>query len=81
MGRHFPRNSPLTLVPSMPAINRVQSKKQALAGVMRIVPEGTRGAWYVLAIHPFSLSHHDKGLVTILSNAIRASTALHPQFL
>ncbi|KAG6856193.1 hypothetical protein H0H87_006733 [Tephrocybe sp. NHM501043] len=30
---------------SMPAVNRVQAKKQALAGVMRIVPEGTNGAW------------------------------------
>ncbi|KAG6914160.1 hypothetical protein DXG01_002012, partial [Tephrocybe rancida] len=30
---------------SMPAVNRVQSKKQALAGVMRIIPEGTNGAW------------------------------------
>lgn len=33
------------MVDSMPAVNRVQSRKQALAGVMRIVPEGTRGAW------------------------------------
>ncbi len=38
---------------SMPAVNRVQSKKQALPGVMRIVPEGTRGAWYV----PTTLRH------------------------
>jgi len=30
---------------TMPAVTRVQSKKQVLAGVMRIVPEGTRGAW------------------------------------
>ncbi|PPQ95886.1 hypothetical protein CVT25_000388 [Psilocybe cyanescens] len=30
---------------SMPLISRVQSKKNALAGVMRIVPEGTLGAW------------------------------------
>ncbi|KAG6864856.1 hypothetical protein C0991_006757 [Blastosporella zonata] len=30
---------------SMAAVNRVQSRKQALAGVMRIVPEGTQGAW------------------------------------
>ncbi|GLB44507.1 putative glycosyl hydrolase family 115 [Lyophyllum shimeji] len=30
---------------TMPAVNRVQSRKQALAGVMRIVPEGTLGAW------------------------------------
>ncbi|KAG6879212.1 hypothetical protein C0992_004354 [Termitomyces sp. T32_za158] len=29
----------------MPAVNRVQSKKQNIAGVMRIVPEGTAGAW------------------------------------
>ncbi|KAG6914405.1 hypothetical protein DXG01_000549, partial [Tephrocybe rancida] len=29
----------------MPAVNRVQSEKQALAGVMRIIPEGTNGAW------------------------------------
>jgi hypothetical protein len=30
---------------SMPLVSRVQSKKQVLAGVMRIVPEGTLGAW------------------------------------
>ncbi|KAL1720290.1 GH115 alpha-glucuronidase [Schizophyllum commune] len=30
---------------TMPAVNRVQSRKQALAGVMRIIPEGTAGAW------------------------------------
>ncbi|RDB17758.1 hypothetical protein Hypma_001072 [Hypsizygus marmoreus] len=30
---------------TMPAINRVQARKQALAGIMRIVPEGTLGAW------------------------------------
>ena len=29
----------------MPMITRVQSKKEALAGVMRIAPEGTAGAW------------------------------------
>ena len=29
----------------MPMITRVQSKKEALAGVMRIAPEGTLGAW------------------------------------
>ncbi|ESK93287.1 glycoside hydrolase family 115 protein [Moniliophthora roreri MCA 2997] len=30
---------------SMPMITRTQTRKQALAGVMRIVPEGTLGAW------------------------------------
>ncbi|KDQ23911.1 glycoside hydrolase family 115 protein [Pleurotus ostreatus PC15] len=30
---------------TMPAITKVQPKKQALAGPMRIVPEGTLGAW------------------------------------
>ncbi|KAF8889120.1 hypothetical protein BD779DRAFT_1662212 [Infundibulicybe gibba] len=30
---------------TMPMITRVQAKKQALAGVMRIAPEGTLGAW------------------------------------
>jgi hypothetical protein len=30
---------------SMPMISRVQTKKQALPGVMRLVPEGTWGAW------------------------------------
>ncbi|KAF4611503.1 hypothetical protein D9613_003870 [Agrocybe pediades] len=30
---------------SMPMISRVQTKKNALAGVMRIAPEGTLGAW------------------------------------
>ncbi|KAF5353373.1 hypothetical protein D9756_008047 [Leucocoprinus leucothites] len=30
---------------SMTAINRVQKRKQALAGFMRIAPEGSRGAW------------------------------------
>ncbi|OCH92535.1 hypothetical protein OBBRIDRAFT_726547 [Obba rivulosa] len=30
---------------TMPLVSRVQSKKQALPGAMRIVPEGTQGAW------------------------------------
>ncbi|PFH48837.1 glycoside hydrolase family 115 protein [Amanita thiersii Skay4041] len=30
---------------TMPAVNRVQDRKQALAGMMRIAPEGTLGAW------------------------------------
>ncbi|KAL1746590.1 GH115 alpha-glucuronidase [Schizophyllum fasciatum] len=30
---------------TMPAVNRVQTRKNALAGVMRIIPEGTEGAW------------------------------------
>ncbi|EJD06938.1 uncharacterized protein FOMMEDRAFT_152276 [Fomitiporia mediterranea MF3/22] len=30
---------------AMPPISRIQAKKQALAGVMRISPEGTKGAW------------------------------------
>ncbi|KIY44327.1 hypothetical protein FISHEDRAFT_51503 [Fistulina hepatica ATCC 64428] len=30
---------------TMPAVNRVQPKKLALAGVMRIIPEGTEAAW------------------------------------
>ncbi|KAF5375554.1 hypothetical protein D9615_009219 [Tricholomella constricta] len=30
---------------SMPPVSRLQTKKQALAGVMRIAPEGTLGAW------------------------------------
>ncbi|KAF9074379.1 glycoside hydrolase family 115 protein [Rhodocollybia butyracea] len=30
---------------TMPAVNRVQSRKQALPGVMRIIPEGSYGAW------------------------------------
>ncbi|KAG6830103.1 hypothetical protein H0H87_009267 [Tephrocybe sp. NHM501043] len=38
---------------SMPAVNRVQAKKQALAGVMRIVPEGTNGAWPVASLLTF----------------------------
>ena len=29
----------------MPAVTKVQAKKQALPGPMRIVPEGTLGAW------------------------------------
>lgn len=32
---------------SMPPITRIQARKQALPGVMRVVPEGTYGAWYV----------------------------------
>ena len=31
----------------MPPVSRLQSKKQNLAGVMRISPEGTKGTWYV----------------------------------
>ncbi|KAJ2928398.1 hypothetical protein H1R20_g8706, partial [Candolleomyces eurysporus] len=30
---------------SMPAVTRIQARKQALPGVMRVVPEGTCGAW------------------------------------
>lgn len=33
------------LYTSMNAINRVQKRKQALAGYMRISPEGSMGAW------------------------------------
>ncbi|KAK0189365.1 glycoside hydrolase family 115 protein, partial [Armillaria mellea] len=33
------------MMDSMPPITRVPPKKQALAGVMRIAPEGTLGAW------------------------------------
>ncbi|RXW16249.1 hypothetical protein EST38_g9605 [Candolleomyces aberdarensis] len=30
---------------SMPPVTRIQERKQALPGVMRVVPEGTDGAW------------------------------------
>ncbi|KAI0758924.1 hypothetical protein C8Q74DRAFT_1300824 [Fomes fomentarius] len=30
---------------TMPLVTKVQSKKQALAGAMRIIPEGSAGAW------------------------------------
>ncbi|CAA7262063.1 unnamed protein product [Cyclocybe aegerita] len=33
------------MINTMPAVNRVSSRKQALAGAMRIVPEGNLGAW------------------------------------
>jgi hypothetical protein len=33
------------MVNSMPSTTRVQTKKQALSGPLRIVPEGYRGAW------------------------------------
>jgi len=36
----------------MSAVNRVQKRKQALAGFMRIAPEGTRGAWQVFCVVP-----------------------------
>lgn len=29
----------------MNAVNRVQKRKQVLAGFMRLAPEGIRGAW------------------------------------
>ena len=32
--------------PSKPMTTRVQSKKQALAGVMRVSPEGIAAAWF-----------------------------------
>jgi hypothetical protein len=35
------------LVNTMPPITRVQAKKQALSGPMRVVPEGYQGAWSV----------------------------------
>lgn len=31
----------------MPFVTKVQPKKQALAGAMRIIPEGSSGAWWV----------------------------------
>lgn len=40
----------------MPPITKIQSKKQALAGPMRLVPEGTLGAWCVL----FMVDSRDK---------------------
>ncbi|KAF8176262.1 hypothetical protein BJ912DRAFT_1024351 [Pholiota molesta] len=44
---YFYWQQPMTnrLVSGMPLISRVQTKKQALAGVMRLAPEGTMGAW------------------------------------
>ena len=30
---------------SMPPVSLIQARKEALSGPMRIVPEGTRGAW------------------------------------
>ena len=50
-GEHVCRFSPLlsaisqSLLFSMPPVTRVQAKKQVLAGPMRIIPEGTAGAW------------------------------------
>jgi hypothetical protein len=37
----------LILTQRMPFISRFQKRKQALAGVMRITPEGTLGTWFV----------------------------------
>ena len=34
-----------SLLDSMPFVTKVQPKKQALAGAMRIIPEGSSGAW------------------------------------
>ena len=31
----------------MPTVTKVQAKKEALAGAMRITIEGSSGAWYV----------------------------------
>ncbi|KAF8656146.1 hypothetical protein AX16_002748 [Volvariella volvacea WC 439] len=33
------------MVNTMPAVNRIQGRKQALSGMMRIVPEGSLGSW------------------------------------
>jgi hypothetical protein len=41
------------MVNSMPSITRVQAKKQSLAGALRIVPEGYRGAWVTYHITSF----------------------------
>ncbi|KAH9943881.1 hypothetical protein B0H21DRAFT_747405 [Amylocystis lapponica] len=44
--REYPADRDVT---SMPVISWVQAKKQALSGAMRIVPEGTAGAWCALS--------------------------------
>jgi hypothetical protein len=65
----------------MPMITRVQSKKEALAGVMRIAPEGTLGAWLVgspFRIADFKTLDRKLGQATTLTNA-RKDTIVHPQ--
>jgi len=68
---------------SMPPVSRVQSRKQALPGPMRITIEGSRGAWYVLLkipirgviAYPYTL-----GLVTTPHNALRDTTVPHQHY-
>jgi len=55
----------------MPLISRVQKNKNALAGVMRIVPEGTLGAWSVLVLPKFcALLRSSIGQETIPTNVL-----------
>ena len=62
-------------------ITRVQSKKEALAGVMRIAPEGMLGAWLVASLFRITdIESLDRklGRATTLTNA-RKDTIVHPQ--
>jgi hypothetical protein len=65
----------------MPAVNRVPPKKQALAGPMRILVEGSQGAWFVssyLSLLGLKNLNVCVGPVTICLT-VPNSTVVHPR--
>ncbi|KAK0445619.1 glycoside hydrolase family 115 protein [Desarmillaria tabescens] len=64
---------------SMPPITRVPPKKQALARVMRIAPEGTLAAWFVnpQTVQSLRPDHLLPGLATTLISVHKDTTVLH----
>lgn len=60
----------------MPNVARIQAKRQSIAGVMRISPEGTLAAWY--EDNNFNFHFHfnliQLGLEIIQTNALKAIT-------
>ena len=42
--------------PSLPYVTAVQPKKQALAGAMRLLVEGSMGAWYARRLTSFGIA-------------------------
>lgn len=63
----------------MPTTTRVQGKKQALSGAMRIAVENNAGAWYnFFRSSPLARPHHlFVGLATTQTNALKGIAVLH----
>ena len=61
----------------MPFVTKIQGKKQALPGPMRIVPEGTRGAWLESLFESYAyISKCHTGLEITRTNAHKVTTVL-----